>query len=243
MKEEEKQPRRRDRKFSLFSMKGRMSLIILCLGFLITGCTGSDKATRIVIKSESTVVDIHQEIDVLVDTDPSDYDLTKFVIVSSNPDVIKEKEITKDTMKLMSLDKEGSVKIYVEEKNGEKSNEITITVEDKEKQEQIKKEAEKKAAEEQKRAEEQAAKEAEEKRLAEEEAQRLAEEQAAIEAAKQEEAQTQNLQSQTQQITVYIPRTGSKYHARPNCGNMKNPSTTTLENAQARGYEPCKKCY
>lgn len=43
--------------------------------------------------------------------------------------------------------------------------------------------------------------------------------------------------------TVWIPKTGSKYHNNPNCSNMKNPSQVTKSQAINRGYEPCKKCY
>ncbi|MDO4453909.1 MAG: peptidoglycan-binding domain-containing protein [Eubacteriales bacterium] len=43
--------------------------------------------------------------------------------------------------------------------------------------------------------------------------------------------------------TVWIPNTGSKYHSNAYCSNMKNPSQVTLEDAQAMGYTPCKKCY
>lgn len=43
--------------------------------------------------------------------------------------------------------------------------------------------------------------------------------------------------------TVYVSRTGSKYHSNPNCSNMKNTSSMTMEEAQARGLEACKKCY
>ena len=42
---------------------------------------------------------------------------------------------------------------------------------------------------------------------------------------------------------VWIPKTGSKYHSNPNCSNMKNPTQITIEEAENRGYEPCKKCY
>jgi len=42
---------------------------------------------------------------------------------------------------------------------------------------------------------------------------------------------------------VWIPKTGSKYHNNSGCSNMKNPSQVTIEEAQRRGYEPCKKCY
>lgn len=42
---------------------------------------------------------------------------------------------------------------------------------------------------------------------------------------------------------VWIPQSGSKYHSNPNCSNMKNPTQVTVEEAIARGYTPCKKCY
>lgn len=42
--------------------------------------------------------------------------------------------------------------------------------------------------------------------------------------------------------TVWLSRTGSKYHYRANCSNMSNPIATTLGDAIARGKEPCKVC-
>lgn len=48
-----------------------------------------------------------------------------------------------------------------------------------------------------------------------------------------------------QQVTYYVwcSRTGTKYHSRSNCSNMKNPIYTTLDNAIASGRTPCSKCY
>lgn len=43
--------------------------------------------------------------------------------------------------------------------------------------------------------------------------------------------------------TVWVSTSGSKYHSNAGCSNMKNPQQITLEEAIARGYEPCKKCY
>lgn len=48
---------------------------------------------------------------------------------------------------------------------------------------------------------------------------------------------------QQQEVLVWISATGSKYHSRASCSNMKNPSQVTLEQAQALGLTPCKKCY
>ena len=42
---------------------------------------------------------------------------------------------------------------------------------------------------------------------------------------------------------VWIPKTGSKYHRKSSCSNMKNPSHVSKQVAIQRGYEPCKKCY
>jgi len=42
---------------------------------------------------------------------------------------------------------------------------------------------------------------------------------------------------------VWIPKSGSKYHSRSGCSNMKNPSHVTKAQAEASGYTPCKKCW
>lgn len=46
-----------------------------------------------------------------------------------------------------------------------------------------------------------------------------------------------------QSETVWISRTGKKYHRDPTCGNMKNPIESTLDEAIASGRQPCEKCY
>lgn len=51
--------------------------------------------------------------------------------------------------------------------------------------------------------------------------------------------------SQEQGRTVWISATGSKYHSKPDCGNM-NPDKATQESeslALSQGYEACKKCW
>lgn len=48
-----------------------------------------------------------------------------------------------------------------------------------------------------------------------------------------------------QEEMVWISATGSKYHSRPDCGQM-DPSTSwqlSISEAEAQGYEPCKKCH
>ena len=48
-----------------------------------------------------------------------------------------------------------------------------------------------------------------------------------------------------QDVTYYVwcSRTGTKYHSRSNCSNMKNPIYTTLDVAISAGRTPCSKCY
>ena len=70
--------------------------------------------------------------------------------------------------------------------------------------------------------------------------QTLEEKQAEVQAAAQAQAEAQQ---QVQGSMVWIPRSGSKYHSRSSCSNMKGPTQVTLSQAQASGYEPCKKCY
>ena len=43
--------------------------------------------------------------------------------------------------------------------------------------------------------------------------------------------------------TVWITRKGGRYHSSASCSNMKNPYTVTLEQAQASGRTPCRKCW
>lgn len=42
--------------------------------------------------------------------------------------------------------------------------------------------------------------------------------------------------------TVYVSKTGSKYHLRSTCSGMKSPRSMTLSEAVAAGYEPCGTC-
>lgn len=48
-----------------------------------------------------------------------------------------------------------------------------------------------------------------------------------------------------QEEQVWISATGSKYHNKPDCGNMNPDKATQMSrsNAEAQGYDACKKCY
>ena len=42
---------------------------------------------------------------------------------------------------------------------------------------------------------------------------------------------------------VWVPSTGTKYHSKSTCSNMKSPRQIPLEDAKKQGYTACKKCY
>ena len=44
-------------------------------------------------------------------------------------------------------------------------------------------------------------------------------------------------------VMVWIPNSGSKYHSKSSCSNMKNPSYVTIDVAIANGFTACKKCW
>lgn len=43
--------------------------------------------------------------------------------------------------------------------------------------------------------------------------------------------------------TVWIPKTGKKYHSSKKCSNMKNPRQVALSYAKSHGYGKCSKCW
>ena len=44
-------------------------------------------------------------------------------------------------------------------------------------------------------------------------------------------------------MTVWLSRTGTKYHITEDCSNMKSPHPVTLLEAIEVGRTPCQKCY
>ena len=64
-----------------------------------------------------------------------------------------------------------------------------------------------------------------------------------VESQKIENTQPIQTQESSNSAKVWIPNTGSKYHIRSSCSNMKNPTQVTKEAAENMGYDPCKKCY
>lgn len=49
--------------------------------------------------------------------------------------------------------------------------------------------------------------------------------------------------SDQEQIKVWIPESGTKYHSDPSCSGMINPTEVTLEEAISMGFEACKRCH
>jgi len=47
----------------------------------------------------------------------------------------------------------------------------------------------------------------------------------------------------TEEILVWISKTGKRYHSTPDCSDMKKPLQVTLEEAETRDYTPCLRCY
>lgn len=47
----------------------------------------------------------------------------------------------------------------------------------------------------------------------------------------------------TTEKTVYVSPSGSKYHSKPDCGNMSSAKEITLSEAQSRGLTACSRCW
>lgn len=53
---------------------------------------------------------------------------------------------------------------------------------------------------------------------------------------------TTNVDEAWADTTVYIPKSGAKYHYDSSCSNMRNPQAVSLSEAQSMGYTACAKC-
>lgn len=141
------------------------------------------------------------------------------------------------TCRLGSKESTANIVVTKSEEQKKKEAETAKAAQEKADREKAEKErAEKEKVEKEKAAQEKAAQEAEQERVAKEQ-----------EAAQQEvqavqEQQTSPQTSQPNEQTVYLSRTGTKYHYNQNCSNMKNPTTATLSQAINSGREPCSNC-
>ncbi len=143
---------------------------------------------------------------------------------------------------ILDPDAAGTFTVYLQS-DAVTSNAITVTVID-----SARIEAEKQAEEEARRREEA------ERQKAQEEARRQAEAAAQAEAeqqAQQEQAASQrtpasggNAQTPVQaSVYIAVSGNGTKYHSDPHCSRMNGVIEMSVEEAQAMGYTPCKKCY
>ena len=218
---------------TLFSGLFGFWFLILCVAAATP--TPEKPLEEIILSLDSDqVYDINNPVDIVVETNPEDYHIPKsaFEITGGELD-FKDDKITFTS----SVDGEFDISV---EYSDVMSNTLTLKFEDNEAiaQAQI--------AAEQAEQERIAAEQAEQERIAAEQA-RIAAEQAEQERIAAEQAriaQEQNQQTAPVEAMVWLSATGSKYHNKPNCGNMNpnNARQVTLSEAQMN-YGPCKNCY
>ena len=192
----------------------------------------------ITIDGEDLIMDISEEKAFSFDCQPADAQREELAL-KAPAQLGAELE---DEQIIIDPDAEGTFTLYLQS-DAVTSNAITVTVID-----SARIEAEKQAEEEARRREEA------ERQKAQEEARRQAEAAAQAEAAQQaqqEQAASQSTpasggNAQTPvQASVYIAASGNgtKYHSDPHCSRMNGVIEMSVEEAQAMGYTPCKKCY
>ena len=193
------------------------------------------KITALTLDCDSSIqLDISKTMNIPILVEATDAETDEIRFLTSDESVISFYRLSGDDHGLMGCItpvSEGTA--YITVSNGDvTSNKVHVTVIDSARI--AEEEAARVAAEEEAAriaAEEEAARIA-----AEEEAARIAAEEEAARIAAEEEAEAQ-------ETMVWIPQSGSKYHSRSGCSNMKNPSQVTLSQAEAWGYTPCKKCH
>ena len=226
------------------------TLLTGLFGFwFLSACIGATTSAKpleeIVLSSDSNqIYDINNTVDIAVKTKPEDYHIPKsaFEITGGKLDFKNDKII-------FTSSEDGEFDICVKYSDVT-SNTVTLKFEDKEAIEQARIAAEQaeqeRIAAEQAEQERIAAEQAEQARIAAEQAEqaRIAQEQAQIAAEQARIAQEQNQQAAPVEGMVWLSATGSKYHNKPNCGNMNpnNARQVPLSEAQ-KNYGPCKNCY
>ena len=215
--------------------------------FILIGCSAdSVNIEKISLTDSNTEYDVHETYEIGLNIQPNDANSENLKFISSDEDIVELNSIDNSKLIINTLN-EGEATIYVKA-DEIISNVLNINVIDQERIAQEKAEEERLAQQ-----------KAEEERIAQEQAQKEAEQQA--QNAGSQTGTTQNSQSNSttsnnsasQEITSQQPVTqtvwiassgnGTKYHSNPNCSNMKNPIELSIEDAEAKGYTPCKKCY
>jgi len=199
----------------------------------------------IALSVDNDTMDINENQFVQLHYTPENADISEIRFEVTDDSLAEISKLENGELELKTFGNEGDLSILAETSDI-KSNELLVTIVDKEKQEAERIAAKKKAEEEriaaEKKAEEErlaAEKKAEEERIAIEqkaEAERLAEEQkAANEAVRVSNTQKSNSR------TIYVTPTGKRYHYDDSC-NGGHYTESTLEEALSRGLTPCKKC-
>ena len=183
----------------------------------------------ITIDGEDLIMDISEEKAFSFDCQPADAQREELAL-KAPAQLGAELE---DERIIIDPDAEGTFTLYLQS-DAVTSNAITVTVID-----SARIEAEKQAEEEARRRR-QKAQEAEAAAQAEA-AQQAQQEQAA---SQRTPASGGNAQTPVQ-ASVYIAASGNgtKYHSDPHCSRMNGVIEMSVEEAQAMGYTPCKKCY
>lgn len=253
---------------TLFSGLFGFLFLILCVAAATP--TPEKQLEEIILSLDSDqVYDINNPVDIVVETNPEDYHIPKsaFEITGGELDFkddkitftssvdgefdisVKYSDVMSNTLTLKFEDKEAIAQAQIAAEQAEQER---IAAEQAE-QERIAAEQAEQAriaaeqAEQERLAAEQAriaAEQAEQERVAAEQA-RIAQEQAQIAAEQARIAQEQNQQTAPIEAMVWLSATGSKYHNKPNCGNMNpnNARQVTLSEAQRYTDGPCKNCY
>lgn len=200
--------------------------------FLFAGMMASPDLSSLQADWGKTEFDISETTEVKITGYPDDAKIESLELSENN---IAELDYT-DGNAVIKFTGTGEAALFFTANGDIDSATTTITVVDKEAEEQERKEAEEKA-EQERIAQEQAEKEAQEQ------AEREAQEQAEIEAQEQAQQSQASANMDSQEQMVWIPQSGSKYHNNSSCSGMNNPRQVTISEAQNMGYKPCNKCY
>ena len=228
--------------------KGMLSIpICLAATIIAAAMTGSSVKPIEIHIAENEIIfdDINKSHEIAYTVVTGNADKANIELVSENEAVANF-----ENNSLLSKS-EGETTVYAKLKNSDVTSEkIHVVVHDKaaeaEREEQARaaqaeREAQEKAAEEARQKAEQEAQAQKEAEAAQKEAEESAKQEAES-SAEQNSAQNSDADSAPGD-TVYVGKTGNKYH-RKSCSTLKGKGRAiSLEDAKAEGRQPCKRCY
>lgn len=200
------------------------TIVMLTSLILFAAMMSSPDLTSIQAEWGKTEFDISETTEVKITGYPDDAKIESLELSENN---IAELDCT-DGKAIIKFTGTGEAALFFTANGDIDSATTTITVVDKEAEEQERKEAEEKA---------------EQERIAQEQAEKEAQEQAEREAQEQAQQSQASANMDSQEQMVWIPQSGSKYHSNSSCSGMNNPRQVTISEAQNMGYKPCNKCY